>query len=307
MRDKPVGRDAGPHPGAEASPGGLRRRHSAKAPEFGTFWHGPLDAMTYTCLASFAHVGADLCVYAYDHEIDLPAGVDWTDARQICPDETLLSRYLTDGKPSLAKFADMFRYKLIRETGCCWVDADIVCLRKPDALRDEILFGRQSNPYGEILINNAVLRLPSTHPLLSELIQDAEDVVDVDQKWGAIGPFLLTELAVRQGIAHCARDFFSFYPIEPDDFWKMLSPAHRDSVAVATEHSIFLHLWGEMFGRSAYDKMASPPVGSFLHEMFQRIGTLHRFERVYGERELGDLMAEWVSRDDFSGQTMPPV
>ena len=274
------------------------------APEFATFWHGRLDAIAYSCLASFAHVGADLRLYSYDDKIDAPRGVVVADARQICPDESLLSRYLTAGKPSLAKFADMFRYRLIRETGCCWVDTDIICLQKPDFSRDAIVFGRQSNPYGEVLINNAVLKLPSAHPLLNELNHKAEDAVDVDQKWGAIGPFLLTELAVRHGVEPEARDFSAFYPIEPDDFWKMLLPAYRDSVAAATKPATFLHLWGEMFGRSAYDKAACPPVGSFLHEMFQRVGTLHRFERVYDEREIDALMAEWIPKGGRPGETI---
>ncbi|WP_158818265.1 hypothetical protein [Methylocapsa sp. S129] len=268
--------------------------------EFATFWHGPLDAIAYSCLASFASVGASLCVYSYDDKIDAPRGVEVADARRICPDESLLSRYLTGGKPSLASFADMFRYKLIRETGCCWVDTDIICLRKPDFSGDPIVFGRQSNPYGEFLVNNAVLKLPPAHPVLNELIQKAEGAVDIDQKWGAIGPFLLTELVVRHGVEPYARDFFAFYPIEPDDFWKMLAPAYRDDVAAAVKQATFLHLWGEMFGRSGYDKTVCPPVGSFLHEIFQRLGTLHRFKRVYDERELRSLMAKWMPQDDLS-------
>ncbi len=207
--------------------------------EFSTFWHGPLDAMAYSCLASFAHDGADLSVYSYDDGIDLPAGVRLKDARRICPDESLLERYLAAGKPSLAKFADMFRYRLILETGCCWVDTDIICLKKPDFSRDLIVFGLQSNPYGQTLINNAVLKLPADHPLLRALIAKAEEAVDVDQSWGAIGPFLLTELALKAGLEHEARDFFHFYPVEPDDFWRLLLPAYRDQIAAATKRRAF--------------------------------------------------------------------
>ncbi|MGA2792207.1 MAG: hypothetical protein ABSE69_01535 [Roseiarcus sp.] len=290
-------------PMAQDSSGGLARGRSADAPEFATFWHGPLNGIAYGCLASFAHVGAHLRLYTYDDRIDPPRGVEVADARQVCPDQSLLWRYVAAGKPSLAKFADMFRYKLVRETGCCWVDTDIVCLRKPDIADDSIVFGRQSEAYGKSLINNAVLRLPPRHPLLSELVRRAEDAVDIDQPWGAIGPFLLTELAEKYGVGHYARDFPHFNPIEPDHFWKPLLPIYRDSVAFATRQATFLHLWGELIERSAYDKSACPPVGSFLYDVFQRLGTLDRFARVYDERELENRMAGWTAKDSESGRT----
>lgn len=265
--------------------------------EFATFWQGPLNALAYGCLASFAYFGVGLRLYSYDDGIDAPPGVEVADARQICPDRSLLRRYRVAGKPSLATFADMFRYKLIRQTGCCWVDADIVCLREPDFSRDAVVFGRQPDFNGPGLINNAVLKLPPDHPLLAELIEHADAVVDTDQSWGAIGPFLLTELAAKHGIADRARDFTQFYPVEPDHFWKPLSPPWRADVAAETQDATFLHLWGELFERAAYDKSAAPPAGSFLHDAFQRIGTIDRFQRVYGERELRDLLAKWTDGD----------
>jgi hypothetical protein len=272
-----------------------------KSPEFATFWHGRLDPVAYGCLASFAQAGADLRVYAYNAEIDLPPGVGRADARDICSDPTLLTRYRVAGKPSLATFADMFRYRMIAATGRCWVDADIVCLKPPDDLTDPILFGCQSNPYNQFLVNNAVLKLPPAHPLLRALIQRADAAMDIDGSWGAIGPFLLTELVAQQQLEHCARDSFAFNPIEPDDFWKLLSPARREAVAEATAPSTFLHLWGEMFERAAYDKNVCPPEGSFLHEMFARAGTLHRFRRIYDARELGALLTPMVPESDFLG------
>jgi hypothetical protein len=291
---------------AQDSSGGLARRRSQGAPEFATFWHGPLNAIAYSCLASFAHVGADLRVYTYDETIDAPRGVDVADARQVCPDQSLLQRYVAAGKPSLAKFADMFRYKLIRDTGRCWVDTDIVCLRKPDIAGDSIVFGRQSEAYGKSLINNAVLRLPPGHPLLAELVGRAEDAVDIDQPWGAIGPFLLTELAEKYGVDHYAREFLHFNPIEPDHFWKPLLPVHRDGVAIATRQATFLHLWGELIERSAYDKSAFPPAGSFLYDVFDRLGTRDRFARLYDERELEIQMARWSVKDAESGRRALP-
>ena len=63
---------------------------SAKTRDLATFWHGRLDSISYSCLASFARAGADLYVYSYDDRIELPPGVHRLDARRICPDESLL-------------------------------------------------------------------------------------------------------------------------------------------------------------------------------------------------------------------------
>ena len=92
---------------------------TAQAPtDFASFWHGgPLHAFAWACLASFPDEGAALSLYSYDLRLEVPSGVRLLDARTICPDETLVQRYLANGKPSIATFADMFRYRMIRETG----------------------------------------------------------------------------------------------------------------------------------------------------------------------------------------------
>ena len=170
------------------------------APVFATFWHGPFNPTVYSCAASFPASGAGLRVYTYESSLDAPRGVEVADARSICPDELLLHRYLSAGKPSVATFSDRFRYSMIRQTGCCWVDADIICLTKPDFGHDEIILGRQTEAHGKALINNAIMRLPSDHAVLVEMLGKAEAIVDVDVSWGAIGPFMLTEIAEKHGI-----------------------------------------------------------------------------------------------------------
>ena len=82
----------------------------------------------------------------------------------ICPDELLTHRFIANGKPSLAHFADMFRYRMMRQTGFCWVDTDILCLSKPTFGNDGFVFCRQADAVGTSLVNNAVLRLPLDKP-----------------------------------------------------------------------------------------------------------------------------------------------
>ncbi len=259
--------------------------------EFGTFWQGPLDPLIYTCLASFPHVGARLRVYSYDPACEVPRGVEWVDARTICPNETLVGRYIAEGQRSLAKFSNLFRYRMIRQTGLCWVDTDMLCLRRPDFSSSSIVFGLQLAPSHSWTINNAVLKVPRQHPILRDLIKRAAAVVDIDQPWGVIGPALLTELARKHRIDHHARDIQAFYPVPSEDCWKPLLPDACSDIRAATRDADFLHLWHESFRRHGLDKWTAPPQRSFLHEVCQELGTLSRFRRTSSEAEFRAFIA----------------
>ena len=263
---------------------------------FGSFWHGgALTPFAWACLASFPDRGADLSLFSYDSDLEVPSGVRLLDARGVCPDETLVSRYLANGKPSVATFADMFRYTMIRATGLCWVDTDLVCLTRPAFAGDPYVFCRQADAVSTLLVNNAVLRLPSDDPALAELIATADAAAGVDGRWGALGPFLLTPTLEKHGLYAKALEPHVCYPIEPEQFWKPFLPAWRDEVARAVERSTFLHLWSEAIRWSGYDMSACPPSGSWLHESFARVGALGRFSRISDETEVLGLMGDRIA------------
>ncbi len=75
-------------------------------------------------------------------------------------------------------------------------------------------------------------------------------------------------------------------------------PAYRDEVAEAVREATFLHLWSELIARSGYDRSACPPAGSFLNEVFRRLGVIDRFARVYEAGEVEALMAEWIAAEE---------
>jgi hypothetical protein len=266
--------------------------------EFASFWHGPLNPFAYACLASFPRAGAKLRLYTYDRGLDVPAEVTLRDAREICPDESLVRRYVANGKPSIATFADMFRYKMIQGTGCCWADTDFVCVREPVFAAEAYVFCRQADAVSTLLINNAVLRLPPSEPALAELVATAEDAVDRDQKWGALGPFLLTPVLERHGLYGKALEPDVCYPIEPEQFWKLFLPDHRSEVEAKTRDATMVHLWSEAIRWSGYDLTASPPAGSYLHECFLRVGALGRFTRISSEAEVRCLMARQIAESE---------
>ncbi len=263
------------------------------APQLVSFWHGPLDGITYGCLATFPYNGAQLRLYAYE-EIAVPPGVVLADAREICADVSLVRRYIADGKVEFSKFSNLFRYLLIEKTGDCWVDCDFVCLAPPDFHTEPMVFGYQLPHEHPGAINGAVLRLPSQHAVLQQLIEHAREVVDLDQNWGMIGPRLITPKLREAGLAELARPSAEFYPIEADEFWKPVLPEFHDTVTEAVKASKLLHLWHHMFELAGYDKELAPPKGSYLHSWLERVGAIDRFKGVYGSEEMSEQLKRWM-------------
>jgi hypothetical protein len=258
---------------------------------FASFWHGPLNPFAWACLASFPRAGAQLTLYAYDPALDVPEGVILADARKICPDESWIGRMRVDGKPSIATFSDLFRYRMIRDTGACWVDADILCLRDPPFASQPFIFCRQADFVSTLLVNNAVLRLPGDEPALAELIATAEAGIDRDQSWGALGPFLLTPVLERRRLYVRAMEPRACYPVEPELFWTLFLPSRREEVAAKVEGATLVHLWSEAIRWSGYDLSVCPPEGSYLHGWFTALGALERFARTADEEEVLRVMA----------------
>lgn len=265
-----------------------------KAPDLVSFWHGPVDALTYGCLASFPYHGARLRIYSYDDSIQVPPGIDLADARQICSDTSLVARYIVDGKVEFSKFSNLFRYLLIQQTGSCWVDCDFLCLRRPDFQNGDMAFGYQQAKDHPAAINGAVLKLPREHAVLTDLIEHARGVVDLDQHWGVIGPRLITPKFNEAGLSNFASEPVDYYPIPHANFWKLLLPEERENVELAARSSKLLHLWHHMFEVAGYNKELAPPKGSYLHQALERVGALDRFSGIYDADELKMRLVSWI-------------
>ncbi len=257
--------------------------------EFATFWRGPLPALVSACLLSFPARGARLALYAFE-PFDLPEGVEWRDAREIVADPATAERYRVAGLTSAATFADRFRYELLERADLCWVDADMVLLKPLDPSAP-VIWGRQPEAKGKALINNAVLRLPPGHPVLAEMLARARAAEGAQIGWGAIGPYLLTQVAEAQGVDATASPPSRFFPVAPDDFWRLFDPASREIVAEAAAGADMLHLWSELLRRMAWDFDAAPPPGSYLAEIFAAAA----FKRTASASEVEAMTARWLA------------
>ena len=199
----------------------------------------------------------------------------------------------------------MFRYTMIGRTGCCWVDADILCLEKPDFAGEEIVFGRQSEVRGESVINNAVLKLPPADPTLNELIAKAEGAARRRSELGR--PRSVPADADRDAQRHRSlrARLHRLLSRRTRSFWKLFLPAYRDEVARDVRGATFLHLWGELIARSGYDRSRLPPAGSFLDEALARLGVLDRFAGAYEAGEVAALTARWISAKGSPNRAVP--
>ncbi|WP_246763209.1 hypothetical protein [Rhizobium sp. 007] len=101
-----------------------------------------------------------------------------------------------------------------------------------------------------------------------ESIQSADALqcamVDLDQRWGAIGPRLITTKFYEAGLSEFASAMADFYPISPAHFWKLILPEGRESVESAVRASKLLHLWHKKFELAGYNKDIAPPRESYL-------------------------------------------
>lgn len=187
---------------------------------------GPVHA---GCLRSFVRNGHRVVLHVFDKPEDVPDGVELFDAERLMPRSEIVQHQATK---SLALASDIYRYRILRAGLGIYVDCDVYCLRPIQ--QEEFLFGWESDK----IINGAVLGLPAKHPVLEDLLSASSDphfipwwikkprrtllrlrkairlpVPVSRQRWGVIGPQLLTNVARRRGIINTAKPIDVFYPV----------------------------------------------------------------------------------------------
>jgi hypothetical protein len=240
---------------------GSAARHGASGLErCFSVWIGPrLSAMAAACLNSFVEMGHQVDLYVYDEPAGVPSGVTVKDAAAHVPRD----RIIRHEKGSYALFSDLFRYELLAREAGLWIDTDVLCVR-PIQREGEYVFGFESSER----INGAVLRLPATSPILSDLrsifepgwippwhhgLKRAAHALRYrigsgygvsKMSWGSAGPRALTFFARRHGIAGFARPIEEFYPLPPSDALRVTRP-DLDLSRIVTDRTLCIHLWAD--------------------------------------------------------------
>lgn len=258
---------------------------------FRSLWIGDaLSPFERLCIQSFLSHGHGYELFVYDPVANVPASCRVMDARAILPEDLVFRHGEGPGKGSYAGFSDLFRYKLLLDRGGWWVDTDVVCLARevpepPIALAHE----------DAALVNGAILRFPSDHPAM-QFAYDTACAAGREFRWGDIGPRLVTQVVRRFGLERWLVPTQSYYPINYREVTTMLRPGKREEVCAKTAGATFLHLWNEMFRRTAYDKGCCPPTGSYLRGLFDSYGMSGEFNTEYRIMDEGDKLRLAVQR-----------
>lgn len=229
---------------------------------FQSFWIGesisPYEALA---LRSFIDHGHRFHLYCYSRRLQVPKGVELRDAGEILPRDRCFSYRSGFGAGSFAACSNLFRYLLLARVGGWWVDTDVICLsdRIPD-------FDRFYALEDDDFINGAVLRFEPGDTLLDACLGDALNAGE-DVSWGQIGPRLITRKAKELGQFKNAQPREQCYPLHWSRALDLLDRRQTAAIAAATESSLMLHLWNEIFRQGDVCKTLLPPRGSMLRRL----------------------------------------
>ncbi len=239
-------------------------------------WIGDsLSPLERACIRSFLDKGLGYRLYCYRPVANVPAGCELLDAGTVLPESRIIRYTRGPGKGSVALFSNMFRYKLLYESGGWWVDTDMFCLAQ--ALPDSGIVLSQEDAQG---LNCAIMRFPAGHPLL-QAAYEACVAQGEDVEWGDTGPRLLTRLTGQFDLSGSVFAPEVFYPIHYRQFWFVFDPRRTAYVAGRMQGAATVHLWNNMMSRSSLDKSVLPPDGSLLRNLYEWTIGVTGFDREY--------------------------
>jgi Alpha 1,4-glycosyltransferase conserved region len=243
---------------------------------FQSLWIGnALSPHEIACIRSFLARGHAFRLYCDNEVANVPLGCEQADARVILAENEVFAYKHGQERGSYAGFANLFRYKLLRDRGGWWVDTDVVCL-PTEVPADEVSLAREHPS----LVNNAIMRFPAGHPAM-QAAYDMAVAAGKDIRWGEMGPLCVTAIVKRFGLEPLLAPQHAFYPLHWSEYTALMLPERRAFVGERLSNAIFLHLWNEMFRRANYDKSVRPPVGSFLYDLFAETGVFRDFGFEY--------------------------
>lgn len=216
--------------------------------KFGSLWVGrPLSKIEQTCLASFVYYGHDITLFVYDKKLEVPKGVKKEDASKIISKDRI---FKIDN--SYGPFADMFRYKMIKQTGLIWTDTDNICLQKKNKWKfPEYTFGLQGGGHG--VVANGLLKAPKDSQLIKDLVSVSDSYDKTSITWGEIGPQLLTEKIKEYKLQRYIQEPNVFYPVNYWEWKHLFLPEYFEKVMRQSRNSHTIQIWHQMLNREGFD------------------------------------------------------
>lgn len=248
-------------------------------------WIGErLSKVEQICYSSFLHHGHPVHLYCYSEIEGIPEGVMVFDANTIIPESGIFMHR----NGSVAPFADLFRWKLLRDKSGYWIDSDLVCM-KPFDFEGDIVFGYECFRVAAI----GVLKFPEQHALCEFMYQKAlhpnrflpfDTFEDKKKKilrtikgrnrdfgWGgSAGPQAFTQVLKHFDLGCHGFPYTYFYPVACHHWESIFDDTLKDDKQLF-KHTYAVHLWNEMIRRNPeFDKDADFHPDS-LFEHFKRL------------------------------------
>jgi hypothetical protein len=243
------------------------------------FWEGPISSYEITSINSFVRHGfnVNLWTYSKNPKWNMFSGIEIKDANQILPIKMLTQLNQNLQKSNYSSFSNLFRYRLLEEYGGWWFDTDCICMKNVDDFvnltkeRDYVL-GLERKDY----VGSAIMYFQDIS-LLMKIQEHAYKIIENNNfklKWGQIGPDLITEIVILEGVIDNILSPSYFFPISPKKinvfFDSVLKPDDQSKL----NDSFVTHTWNEMFRKYNINKTIMPPDKSFLFNEFKKNNVL---------------------------------
>ena len=253
-------------------------RHKPRTANF--FWAGSLTDYEAASINSFVKNKFLVNLWTYNNKSfpKVSNEVQIKDATEILSSELLNKLNQNYQRANFSSFSNLFRYKLIEKYGGWWFDTDCYCQKNVEEFemllsgRDYIL-GLERKDY----VGSAVMYFNNLD-LLNKIQNEAYDLIKKNNfklKWGEIGPDLITDIVISNGLIENMLDPNYFFPISPNQIQKLFDPKNQNNNKKLIEDSFICHTWNEMFRKYNINKLVHPPVGSFLYNEFEKNGIRH--------------------------------
>jgi hypothetical protein len=222
---------------------------------------GDLSVMERVSIGSFLKHGHEVHLYTYGRVGKVPYGTALMDANEIIPERNLFKV-----RGGYSSFSDFFRWKLVRDRGGWYCDADTICLKRFDFPRDYVFVGGFGKPGSDDCVSSGMFRAPANSPIMEWGWQECLKMKPETMSWGQAGPPLFTEGVHGfdlTGSIICGSMFFPvFYTEAPHAFTDIYVPR-------ISESCYSIHLFNEMWRLAGADKNAMYPESS-LYERLKR-------------------------------------
>jgi hypothetical protein len=228
--------------------------------KFGMMWVGDsLTKIQEISLSSFIFHGHEVFMFAYNKNLSVPNGVTKLDANQIVPESEIFTV-----KNTYAAFSDVFRYKMINETGLPWVDADTICVSDDWNFKNNIYAGYE----GKIVVGG-VLSLPQESPAIKYMIQKSENFNKEKINWVEIGPALVNETFKKFRLMKYVYSEETFCGIHYSKWEKLWKPEFLEEIKELEQRAHSISAYNSMVTFSGRDKNRLPK-GSAMEYFYRK-------------------------------------